>query len=157
MKWAGLRKQAGLLPWSQCCRSSSLGGCCVADRVAPLSRRGSQSRPGGRSSIGCSCFSSTRFSDCCSCNFYRSPASFARSTGRSFHRYRTSPIKPLTNSAACGSMAANSASAASIAVMSESGRLLVVSHTDRGQNVRLISVREATRREREDYENGDFP
>jgi len=39
---------------------------------------------------------------------------------------------------------------------SASGRLLIVSHTDRGDKVRLISAREATRRERRDYEDGDF-
>lgn len=32
------------------------------------------------------------------------------------------------------------------------GRLLVVSFTDRGSNIRLISARCATRRERRDYE-----
>jgi uncharacterized DUF497 family protein len=37
------------------------------------------------------------------------------------------------------------------------GRLVVVSHTDRGDLVRIISAREATRREREDYEDGGFP
>jgi uncharacterized DUF497 family protein len=41
--------------------------------------------------------------------------------------------------------------------LSIDGRLLVVSHTDRGDVVRLISAREATRREREDYEDGGFP
>ncbi|MFM9961880.1 MAG: BrnT family toxin [Planctomycetaceae bacterium] len=37
---------------------------------------------------------------------------------------------------------------------SESGRLLVVSHTDREQRTRIISARQATRRERNSYENG---
>ena len=32
------------------------------------------------------------------------------------------------------------------------GRLLVVVHTDRGDTVRIISARSATRRERQDYE-----
>jgi uncharacterized DUF497 family protein len=41
--------------------------------------------------------------------------------------------------------------------MSVAGRLLVVSHTDRGGTVRTISAREATRRERKDYEDGNFP
>jgi uncharacterized DUF497 family protein len=41
--------------------------------------------------------------------------------------------------------------------LSIGGRLLVVSHTDRGDTVRIISAREATRRERKDYEDGDFP
>jgi len=40
---------------------------------------------------------------------------------------------------------------------STAGRLLVISHTDRGNKVRLLSVREASRRERRDYEDGDFP
>ena len=37
------------------------------------------------------------------------------------------------------------------------GRLLVVSHTDRENRVRIISAREASRRERKDYEDGNFP
>jgi uncharacterized DUF497 family protein len=37
------------------------------------------------------------------------------------------------------------------------GRLLVVSHTDRGDKVRIISARDASRRERRDYQDGDFP
>jgi uncharacterized DUF497 family protein len=37
------------------------------------------------------------------------------------------------------------------------GRLLVVSHTDRCDTVRIISARLATRRERKDYEDGNFP
>lgn len=41
--------------------------------------------------------------------------------------------------------------------MSASGRLLVVSHTDRGGRVRIISSRAASGRERRDYEDGDFP
>jgi len=36
-------------------------------------------------------------------------------------------------------------------------QLLVVSHTDRGGNVRIVSARVATRRERKDYEDGNFP
>ncbi len=41
--------------------------------------------------------------------------------------------------------------------VSTGGRLLVVSHADRGDMVRIISAREATRRERKDYEDGTFP
>ena len=37
------------------------------------------------------------------------------------------------------------------------GRLLLVSHTDREDRVRIISAREASRRERRDYEDGNFP
>lgn len=37
------------------------------------------------------------------------------------------------------------------------GRLLVISHTDRENRVRIISAREASRRERKDYEDGSFP
>lgn len=37
------------------------------------------------------------------------------------------------------------------------GRLLIVSHTDRGDVLRIISARIATRRERKDYEDGNFP
>ncbi len=37
------------------------------------------------------------------------------------------------------------------------GRSLVISHTDRGENIRIISAREATRKERRDYEDGNFP
>ena len=40
---------------------------------------------------------------------------------------------------------------------SAAGQLLVVSHTDRGDKVRIISAREASRRERKDYEDGSFP
>jgi uncharacterized DUF497 family protein len=40
---------------------------------------------------------------------------------------------------------------------STGGLLLVVSHTDRGDKVRIISAREASRRERRDYEDGNFP
>jgi len=40
---------------------------------------------------------------------------------------------------------------------STEGRLLIVSHTDRGDKVRLLSAREASRRERRDYEDGNFP
>ena len=41
--------------------------------------------------------------------------------------------------------------------MSVDGRLLLVSHTDRADAVRIISAREASRRERKDYEDGNFP
>ena len=41
--------------------------------------------------------------------------------------------------------------------MSTEGRLLIVSHTDRGDKVRLISARVASRRERRDYEDGNIP
>jgi uncharacterized DUF497 family protein len=41
--------------------------------------------------------------------------------------------------------------------MSELGRLVIVSHTDRGDKIRLISARVATKRERKDYEDGRFP
>ena len=41
--------------------------------------------------------------------------------------------------------------------LSATGRLLVVSHTNRGDKVRIISAREANRRERRDYEDGSFP
>jgi hypothetical protein len=37
------------------------------------------------------------------------------------------------------------------------GRLLVISHTDRGERVRIMSAREASRSERKDYEDGNFP
>jgi uncharacterized DUF497 family protein len=40
---------------------------------------------------------------------------------------------------------------------SAEGRLLLVSHTDRGEVVRIISAREASRGERKDYEDGNFP
>ena len=36
-------------------------------------------------------------------------------------------------------------------------RLLVISHTDRGNKVRIISARVASRKERRDYEDGRFP
>jgi len=39
---------------------------------------------------------------------------------------------------------------------SQDNRLLVVIHTDRGGTTRLISAREVTRRERQQYEQGDW-
>jgi uncharacterized DUF497 family protein len=36
----------------------------------------------------------------------------------------------------------------------DNGRILVVSYTERGRNIRIISCREATRRERRQYEEG---
>ena len=36
--------------------------------------------------------------------------------------------------------------------LSSTGRILVVSYTERGKNIRLISGREATRKERKNYE-----
>jgi hypothetical protein len=41
--------------------------------------------------------------------------------------------------------------------LSADGRLLIVSHTDPGEVVRIISAREVTPRERRDYEDGNFP
>lgn len=41
--------------------------------------------------------------------------------------------------------------------LSVAGRLLLISHTDRGETVRIISARRATRAERKDYEDGSFP
>jgi uncharacterized protein len=38
--------------------------------------------------------------------------------------------------------------------MSERGRVLVVSHTDRGEVIRIITARVASRRERKIYEEG---
>lgn len=37
------------------------------------------------------------------------------------------------------------------------GRLLVVAHTDRNDRIRIISARKASRKERRDYEDGNFP
>ena len=37
---------------------------------------------------------------------------------------------------------------------STDGRLIIVSHTDRDDHIRIISARNATRRERKMYENG---
>ena len=36
--------------------------------------------------------------------------------------------------------------------MSHKGRLVVVVHTERGDNIRIISARKATKKERKDYE-----
>jgi hypothetical protein len=41
--------------------------------------------------------------------------------------------------------------------LSAAGRLLIVSHTDCEDVVRVITAREVTRRERKDYEDGNFP
>ena len=38
---------------------------------------------------------------------------------------------------------------------SERGRLLAVSHAERGTTIRIVSARPATRREREQYEEGE--
>ena len=38
---------------------------------------------------------------------------------------------------------------------SHSGKLLVVVHTERGDNLRIISARRASRRERKNYEEGN--
>ena len=38
--------------------------------------------------------------------------------------------------------------------LSSSGRILVVAHTERGEAIRLISARPATRSERRAYEEG---
>ena len=40
--------------------------------------------------------------------------------------------------------------------MSALGRLLAVYHAERAARIRIISAREATRRERADYESGTF-
>lgn len=40
---------------------------------------------------------------------------------------------------------------------SAAGRTVIVSHTDRDDRIRIISAREATRREQQGYENGTFP
>ena len=40
---------------------------------------------------------------------------------------------------------------------STNGRVLIVSHTDRGDKIRIISAREANRAERRDYQDGSFP
>jgi uncharacterized DUF497 family protein len=45
-------------------------------------------------------------------------------------------------------------SSRSIGTLSRSQRLLVVSHTERADEVRLISARLATRQERRSYESG---
>lgn len=37
------------------------------------------------------------------------------------------------------------------------GRVVIVSHTDRGDRIRIISGREASRAERRGYEDGTFP
>ena len=39
---------------------------------------------------------------------------------------------------------------------SHRGRLLIVSYTERGDRIRIISARELTRQERKAYEEGDF-
>lgn len=39
--------------------------------------------------------------------------------------------------------------------LSRLGKLLIVAHTDRGERIRIISARKATRRERKFYEKGN--
>ncbi len=41
--------------------------------------------------------------------------------------------------------------------LSNGGRVIIVSHTDRDGRIRIISAREANRGERKDYEDGNFP
>lgn len=41
--------------------------------------------------------------------------------------------------------------------MSQEGRIIILSHTDRGERIRIISAREATRGERKGYEDGTLP
>lgn len=41
--------------------------------------------------------------------------------------------------------------------LSAAGRVLIVSHTDRGGDTRVISARAASRGERKGYEDGDYP
>lgn len=41
--------------------------------------------------------------------------------------------------------------------LSGEGNLLIVSHTDRNEKIRIISARQASRAERRDYEDGNFP
>ena len=41
--------------------------------------------------------------------------------------------------------------------LSTAGRVLIVSHTDRGEATRIISARVASRGERKGYEDGDYP
>jgi uncharacterized DUF497 family protein len=40
---------------------------------------------------------------------------------------------------------------------SQEGRIIILSHTDRGERIRIISAREATRGERKGYEDGTLP
>ena len=39
--------------------------------------------------------------------------------------------------------------------MSQSGQVLMIAHTDRGDNIRIISARRTTRQERKHYEEGE--
>jgi len=39
--------------------------------------------------------------------------------------------------------------------MSNKNRLLVVVHTERGDNIRIISARKATKKERKNYESNE--
>lgn len=41
--------------------------------------------------------------------------------------------------------------------MSQEGRIVILSHTDRGDRIRILSAREATRGERKGYEDGRLP
>ncbi len=41
--------------------------------------------------------------------------------------------------------------------VSAAGRVVIVSHTDRGDRIRVISARVASRSERKGYEDGTFP
>jgi uncharacterized DUF497 family protein len=41
--------------------------------------------------------------------------------------------------------------------MSADGRVIILSHTDRDDRIRIISARQASRSEREGYEDGSYP
>jgi uncharacterized protein len=41
--------------------------------------------------------------------------------------------------------------------MSSNARLIIVSFTDRDENIRIISARPASKAERKDYEDGNWP
>jgi uncharacterized DUF497 family protein len=41
--------------------------------------------------------------------------------------------------------------------LSAEGRVIILTHADRGEKIRIISAREATRGERRGYEDGRFP
>lgn len=41
--------------------------------------------------------------------------------------------------------------------MSQEDRVVILSHTDRGDRIRIINAREATRGERKGYEDGSLP
>jgi uncharacterized DUF497 family protein len=81
-------------------------------------------------------------------------ASNARKHGITFHEAATVFGDPLAITYADPDHSVAEARFLTVG-MSQSGRVLIVSHTDRHEDVRIISARATTRSERRHYEEGN--